>query len=251
VDADVFDTLVRKFVRGVSRRRVFGGLVTGVAANVVAERGTSARDSGVTASRKRNDGKVAICHRKRTKRVLPAALNVHLDHGDKLGRCGKTRRKHRHKSDENTGWRGFSLLLINPNTSNSSIHVVCGDPKANTSNSCNQMASYDLDPGAARLFVTSSHNAYCWVQDRYWIVFSNPLIGLPDGSVAVGGSGPDYYGCYRFSPTRVFMTNRSFKEGEEFKAVDPTSDPVNTFWILRRNDEDDYKQFWVIMPSNW
>jgi hypothetical protein len=250
MEPESFDVLTRSFARRGSRRGLLGGLAAGAASTALAHLGV-ASTMARSGPWQRTPRTATVCHKGRDRRVPLSVLAAHLNHGDTAGPCGGARPGHGpwHGGDDSNGvLRGNSLLLINPQEARSTVHVECGDPRAGSS--CDVLATFDIPRGESRLFDTSVTEAFCWVQNKYWLDFANPFIGLPLISVAVGGSGPDSYPCHKTPGTITIMFGESMSKTQLRGAVDLTSDPHRVFYFWRQEDKPDFKFYYVLLPAN-
>ena len=233
MDQERFDELARALrpnSTATGRRRLFSAFAAIMAGILL----PSARIEGAAA---RRNPAGAVQRRKAQRRKQQRNTLNKRRHEQRQDR--KDRRK---AQDPDNFGRGISLLLRNPNTARTTIHVETGE-LSDLTGTCDLLAVFDIVPGQQRLFDTSAKNVYAWAANRYWFHFQNPLVDLPGFSASVGGNG-EGYNCHP-GGTEVL----DFVSMREGRTVSPTLEG-HTFVIERQDDKPDFKFFIVTLAPD-
>ena len=163
---------------------------------------------------------------------------------DATDRAKRRKRKKRNQRDNGNNKpgsglfkRGISVVIDNTNGSHPLI-VEAGEVIHQT-RCCNGLAAWNTIPvGETRLFDTSSDQAYVWIDNKYWVEFFNPFVGLPWVSAAVDGMVDGKPSCCKpDGATRVKEHGLAEGEGMGFALN------VQEFFVRRHDDKPDFKFF--------
>jgi len=122
-------------------------------------------------------------------------------------------------------------FVIDNSTGTRAITVESGEVIHQT-RCCNGLAAFTIPAGEARLFDTSSNQAYAWIE------FFNPFLDLPWVSAAVNGMADANQRCCKPGGSAMF-DERTMEEGSSLGfALD-----VQEFLIHRNDDKPNFTFF--------
>lgn len=173
--------------------------------------------------------------------ALLVGENAVSDATDRATRRRKRKQRNRRqegKTGSSIFKRGISFVIDN-SQGNHTLIVEAGEI-IHQSRCCNGLAAFTIPAGETRLFDTSADQAYAWIDNRYWIEFFNPFIGLPWVSAARDGMVDGKPKCCKPDGTTV-VKEQQLEEGATMGFALNTQE----FSIRRNDDKPDFKFFTI------
>jgi hypothetical protein len=101
------------------------------------------------------------------------------------------------------------------------------------------VAGYSLSPGQTESFATDESSSYVWVENRYFIHFDNPLLGLPFLGWALDGVTL-WYDPNCCKPRGQVLDSRYGMDVGETKVLNFNGRLIS---VQSLDDEDEFKSF--------
>jgi hypothetical protein len=158
----------------------------------------------------------------------------------------RRRRRQRKARRGSSGLRSIKVTVGNPNTNpqTSEIELGYSRPRDPVKGECCQgAAGYSLPPGQSAWWSSESTNAYVWIENRYFIRFDNPGIGVPFLNTAIDGA-PTLYDPSCCKPRGQDLERRLGLDEGEATTLNFNGRSIR---VQRLADEDDYKSFFVTL----